>query len=464
MNMNFKSEGLFAVSVNSPPVRSDDDFFEKLKWLMFFRVLFTVLLLASTAVLHLSGQIASLSQPLLILYGLIGALFFLSFVYSILLPRTQRTVLFAFVQIAIDTVVVTLVIFLTGSFSSLFSFLYLVIIIYASMLLFRGGSMVVAALCGIQYGLLVDLEYYRILRPFGVEGGLTAADQPWSFVLYKVITIIVACFAVAFLSGLLAEQNRKTRKELRAMESHVQRVQRMAVVGEMAAGLAHEIKNPLASLTGSIQLLYEELDIDDQHQKLMRIVCREADRLSSLVTDFLMFARPPAGAPRSLNASRAVEEIVDLFARENRGADHIRIHRDLAPDQWVRMDPDHLRQVLWNLLRNASEAIPASGEISVDLFPSREDQVTVRISDNGCGIPEDLLPTIFDPFVTTKAHGTGLGLSIVHRIIESAGGRLDIESRLEKGTVVLLRLVRAAAEAHPEQARDPKSAPPSAVA
>ncbi len=464
MSLSSKSGGRFPLSANSPPVRSDDDFFEKLKWLMFFRVLFTVLLLGSTAVLHVSGQIASLSQPLVILYELIVVLFLLSFAYSILLPRVRRTVLFAFVQIAIDTLVVTLVIFLTGSFSSLFSFLYLVVIIYASMLLFRGGSMVVAALCSIQYGLLVDLEYYGVLQPFGMEGGMAAADHPWSFVLYKVITIIVACFAVAFLSGLLAEQNRRSRKELRAMESHVQRVQRMAVVGEMAAGLAHEIKNPLASLTGSIQLLQEELALDAQHKKLMRIVCREADRLSSLVTDFLMFARPPAGSPRSLNVSRAVEEVLDLFAKELRSAGEIHIRRDIAKEQWVLMDPDHLRQVLWNLLRNASEAIRESGEISVALSSSRDDQVTVRISDSGCGIPEDILPTVFDPFVTTKPHGTGLGLSIVHRIVESAGGRLDIESRPGEGTAVRLRLVRASPEAEPESVREPKSASSSAVA
>jgi two-component system, NtrC family, sensor histidine kinase HydH len=445
------SGGRFLLSANSPPVRSDEDFFEKLKWLMFFRVLFTALLLGSTVVLHLGGRIASPNRPLAVLYGLIVALFSLAFAYSILLPRVRRTVLFAFVQIVVDTLVVTLVIFLTGSFSSLFPFLYLVVIIYASMLLFRGGSMVVASLCGIQYGLLVDLEYYGILRPFGMEGGMTAADHPWSFVLYKVLTIIVACFAVAFLSGLLAEQNRRTRRELQAMESHVQRVQRMAVVGEMAAGLAHEIKNPLASLTGSIQLLHEELALDSQHEKLMRIVCREADRLSSLVTDFLMFARPPTGVPRILNLSLAVGDILDLFEREFPPSREIRIHRDIRDSQWVRMDPGHLRQVLWNLLRNAAEAISGAGEISIRLAPGREGHVVVDVSDNGCGIPPEVLPTIFDPFVTTKPRGTGLGLSIVHRIVESAGGRLDVESRPGEGTRVRLRLRRRDPEAEDER-------------
>jgi two-component system sensor histidine kinase PilS (NtrC family) len=447
------------LSVNSPPVRSDDDFYEKLKWLMFFRVLFTVLLLGSTAVLHWGGQIAHLTTPLLVLYELIAALFLLSFVYSLLLPRLRRTVLFAFVQIAIDTVVVTLVIFLTGSFSSLFAFLYLVVIIYASMLLFRGGSMVVAALCGIQYGILVNLEFYGILEPFAMEEGMTAADHPWSFVLYKVTTIIVACFAVAFLSGLLAEQNRRTRKELRAMESHVKRVERMAVVGEMAAGLAHEIKNPLASLTGSIQLLQDELPLEPQHEKLMRIVRREADRLSSLVTDFLMFARPPAGAPRDLNLSHAVGEIVDLFEREGGKTAEIRLRRDISANQWVRMDPDHLRQVLWNLLRNAAEAIAGPGDISIRLSPGRDGHAVVRISDTGCGIPEPVMPTIFDPFVTTKPHGTGLGLSIVHRIVESAGGRLDIESREGEGTIVRLRLKRSEPDDIPEFADGERGVP-----
>ncbi|MDM8538839.1 histidine kinase dimerization/phospho-acceptor domain-containing protein, partial [Desulfobacterales bacterium HSG17] len=261
---------------NSQPSEPDSDFYHKLKWLMFFRVLFTTLLLGSTIVLQFGEKFFPLSDPLLVLYELIAGLFLLSFIYSVLLPRIKRVVLFAYVQVSIDTLMVTLIIFLTGSFTSLFSFLYLVVIIYASMLLFRKGSMIMAALCSIQYGIMVDMEFYGVITPFGIEDNLTTLNIAWSYVLYKIIIIMVACFAVAFLSGFLAEQARKTQKELRAMEAHVKRVEKMAAVGEMAAGLAHEIKNPLASLRGSIQILIEDVVCDPGNEKLMNIILREA--------------------------------------------------------------------------------------------------------------------------------------------------------------------------------------------
>ena len=119
---------------------------------------------------------------------------------------------------------------------------------------------------------------------------------------------MIACFAVAFLSTLLSEQTRKTKKELQTMEHHVKRVEKMALIGEMAAGLAHEIKNPLASLTGSIQLLKEDMRYDPDHDRLMQIILREADRLSSLASNFLFYARPPAGKVESIELGEVLLE------------------------------------------------------------------------------------------------------------------------------------------------------------
>ncbi len=422
-------------------VEADGDFFHRLKWLMFFRLLFTTLLLGSTIVLQLSEGISPLNRPLFILYGLIIGLFFLCFLYSVLLPHIRQVVLFAYLQIGVDTFAVTLIIFLTGGFSSLFSFLYLVVIIYASMLLFRKGSMIMAALCSIQYGVLVDLEFYGVLTPFGIEEVQAAYHSPWSYVLYKILIIMVACFAVAFLSGFLAEQARKSKKELQALANRVRRVERMAVVGEMAAGLAHEIKNPLASLRGSIQLLQEDVQAESHQARLMNIILREADRLSTLVSDFLLFARPPAGKDEVIDLTSVLTETVLLFGKD-KSCENIHFHREIAPDIWIEMDPGHFRQVIWNLLLNAAEAIPASGRIDIRLYPEREQYAVVEIRDDGCGIPEEMLATVFDPFVTTKATGTGLGLSIVHRIMDSYNSQLDMESKPGAGTVVSLRLKR----------------------
>ncbi|RPJ07908.1 MAG: two-component sensor histidine kinase, partial [Deltaproteobacteria bacterium] len=235
--------------------KRNEDMRLKLKWLMLARVLFTTLLLGSTVVLQLGVAASPLAPGLLVLYGLIASIFCMSFFYTLLLGRVGNVAAFTYVQIGLDTVIVSLIIYVTGNYSSIFSFLYLVVIIYSSMLLYRSGSMVISMLCSAQYAFLVILEYNGVLKPFALEDGLLAGIGDFNQVFYKILITIFGCFAVAFLSSLLAEQARKSRKELWAMEDQVRRVEKMAAVGEMAAGLAHEIKNPLASMTGSIQIL-----------------------------------------------------------------------------------------------------------------------------------------------------------------------------------------------------------------
>jgi len=423
--------------MNQETVTAENEFLHKFKWIMFFRLLFTTILLGSTIIFQLRESPSLLARPLVFIYVLTAAIYLLSFIYSLILRRVKRQLLFAYVQFIIDTVVVTLILYVTGGFSSIFSFLYLVVIIYSSMLLFRRGSMIVAALCSIQYGIMVDLEYFGIFLPFVMEGG--SVDFTWSQALFKIVITMVACFAVAFLSGLLSEQERKTKKELLAMEVQVKRVEKMAVIGEMAAGLAHEIKNPLASLTGSIQLLREDLSDNTDHNKLMQIVLREADRLSSLVNDFLLFARPPMGKREPIELNGAMMETMELFEKDSSSLGNITINKTLIPNVWIEMDSAHLRQVLWNLLLNAAESINGRGRIDIRMIPFKNRHIGVQISDNGCGIPDNMVQSIFDPFFTTKPNGTGLGLSIVHRIVESHNSMLEVESEKDKGTIFTLR-------------------------
>lgn len=425
--------------MNQKTVTAENEFLHKLKWIMFFRLLFTTILLGSTIIFQLRESPSFLARPLVFIYVLTAAIYLLSFIYSLILRRVKRQLLFAYIQLIIDTAVVTLILFVTGGFSSIFSFLYLVVIIYSSMLLFRRGSMIVAALCSIQYGIMVDLEYYGILSPFVIEGGIASVYFTWSQALFKIVITMVACFAVAFLSSLLSEQERKTKKELLAMEAQVKRVEKMAVIGEMAAGLAHEIKNPLASLTGSIQLLREDLSDNTDHNKLMQIVLREADRLSSLVSDFLLFARPPMGKREPIELKGALMETMELFEKDSSSLGSITINKTLIPNVWIEMDMAHLRQVLWNLLLNAAESIDGRGRIDIRMVPFKNRYIGVQISDNGCGIPDNMIQSIFDPFFTTKPNGTGLGLSIVHRIVESHNSMLEVESEKDKGTTFTLR-------------------------
>jgi two-component system sensor histidine kinase PilS (NtrC family) len=312
------------------------------------------------------------------------------------------------------------------------------------MLLPMRGTMVIAALCSLQFGALVELEYFGVINPIGTIGNPLASAYDWRQIFFKLMITMSACFAVAFLGSLLSEQTRKTKEELRTMEGHVRRVEKMAAIGEMAAGLAHEIKNPLAALTGSIQLLKEDMRYDPDHARLMQIILREADRLSSLASNFLFYARPPAGKVEPIELSRALLEIAELFEIDGSDNGRVSTTKNVSSDVWISMDPGHLHQILWNLLLNAAEAIDGEGQIGIEMFPAKNKYACVQISDDGCGITPETLKTIFDPFFTTKPNGTGLGLSIVHRILEAYDAWLNVDSQLNKGTTVTLHFKQIA--------------------
>jgi len=413
---------------------SESDLKNRLKWLIFFRLLFSSLLLGSTIFFQLGESPSPVSRPLLVLYGLIIAIFVLTFIYATMLRGNVFGRRAITAQIILDTFMVTVIISVTGGFTSIFNFLYLVVIIYASILLPRRSTVVTAALCCIQFGILVDLEYFGWLNPFQRLDSQLASAHEWHEVLYKILITMVACFLVALLSSFLSEQTRRSRRELSAMADHVKRVEKMAAIGELAAGLAHEIKNPLASLSGAIQLLKEDMRYDPDHDRLMHIILREADRLSSLTTNFLLFARPPTGKNQTIELEEAVKEATELFQKDVAGQRIIETRTDFEKGLWIEMDPAHLRQILWNLLLNAAESIDAGGRISLRTFSTKNKHASMRISDNGCGMPPDTLQSIFDPFYTTKASGTGLGLSIVQRILDHYDARLDVSSTPGEGT------------------------------
>lgn len=427
-------------------IRKDLQTFEtpsrrKLKWLMFARVVFTLLLLFTTLYFQY-GVENSLFLPFIpFVYPLLGAIFFLSILYALLFHQIVHQQLFATLQIGIDSFIVTLIVMLTGGFFSIFTFLYLVVIIYASMILFLRGGILIALSCSVQYAVLVSLQLFEYV-PMAIAArlGIITYDLDMTNVFSKIVISTLACFAVAILSGMLTEQNRAAQQELRAMESHVKRVEKMAYMGEMAAGLAHEIRNPLASLVGAIQLLKEELHYDPDHQRLMEIVLRETDRLSTLVNDFLLFARPPAGQPKMLDLKSAIEEIIELFVKNRNHGKTYDLVRELTPNINVVMDSSHLSQILWNLLLNAVDAVNDGGTVEIRTFSMKGNEVQIRIKDDGCGISEEIMQSIFNPFFTTKSEGTGLGLSIVHRILEAYDSRLDIQSTLNGGTTASFKL------------------------
>lgn len=230
--------------------------------------------------------------------------------------------------------------------------------------------------------------------------------------------------------------------QFREMEDKVRRQERLASVGSLAAGIAHEIRNPLASLNGSIELLREELVLSEEHRNLMDIVLRETERLNTIITEFLDYARPTAGSAVPVPLAPLVQETVLLFKNSRDYRASIEIRCAVGDDIVVSGDPARLRQVLWNLLINAAQAIVGSGAITVgaDPMPDDADRVAITVSDTGAGMTADQAKMIFDPFYTTKTNGTGLGLAIVYRIVEDHRGVIDVASEPGKGTTFTVKL------------------------
>jgi len=239
--------------------------------------------------------------------------------------------------------------------------------------------------------------------------------------------------------------------KFKEMEEQMKRFDKMAAIGSLAAGMAHEIRNPLASLSGSIQMLKSELSLDEHQEHLMEITLRESERLNALITDFLLFAQPPQIHPFPVEISTLLDETIELFTHSPSFHEGIRLSRPCPGETILAMvDRDQIKQVFWNLLINASQAISDGGEIHIQLEKGNEalwrmtlpflfyrrskEWVRIAISDSGNGIASEEKEKIFEPFYTTKESGTGLGLSIVHKIIENHQGAIKVESEVGRGS------------------------------
>jgi two-component system, NtrC family, sensor histidine kinase PilS len=224
--------------------------------------------------------------------------------------------------------------------------------------------------------------------------------------------------------------------ELRRMEASLRRQSHLASLGELSAGLAHEIRNPLASLSGAVQML-AGASVTAEDARLLDLARRESAHLARLVSDFLLFARPPPPLLREGNLAELVADCCGAFETEAAQKGRT-LSRRIEP-ALARFDPDQMRQVVDNLLRNALEATDHGGRIHVSV-ETRDRASMLIVEDNGPGVPSDAAPHLFEPFFTTKEKGTGLGLALVARIVAAHGGSVDLEPKEEPGARFVVSL------------------------
>jgi two-component system sensor histidine kinase PilS (NtrC family) len=223
---------------------------------------------------------------------------------------------------------------------------------------------------------------------------------------------------------------------IKAMERNVQRTENMAAIGEVAAAIAHEIRNPLAAIFGSVQLLSQLEHLDEDDKRLMSIVLRETENLNLWINDFLAYSRPTPFERDSVDLTAIVDDTLIMF-RQDEDLPNVSINRTGTDNALIWGDQTRLKQVIWNLLKNAAQSMPGGGDIQVDISGNNSGVrrfLQLAVTDCGEGIPPDRVDKVFQPFFTTKDGGTGLGLAIVHRIVEDHEAEISVESEVGKGT------------------------------
>ncbi len=229
--------------------------------------------------------------------------------------------------------------------------------------------------------------------------------------------------------------------ERKRLEEKIKQKEKLAAIGQLAAGIAHEIRNPLASMSGSIQMLSQYVQkMDEEQVKLMNIALRETDRLNDLITEFLEYVRPDIACDEKVNVTNLLEDVLEM-ARMNKNLNkNIIQEKNMDSEIYIKGNFDKLKQVFLNIIINAYHAIDQriNGKIIVSALRHGDD-VEVKIKDNGAGMSEDVKVRIFEPFFTTKPKGSGLGLAIVHKILEAHKADISIQSVENQGTEFTIR-------------------------
>jgi two-component system sensor histidine kinase PilS (NtrC family) len=231
--------------------------------------------------------------------------------------------------------------------------------------------------------------------------------------------------------------------EIRSMEESVRRKDRMAAVGRVAAGLAHEIRNPLGAMRGAIQVLDSDTPKESRQAGLMDIILKESDRLNSIITNFLGYARPAAADFAETNIAETIIDTLTLLKHSPDVREDHELVSDI-PDGSIVISADaaQLKQIFWNLARNAMQAMPGGGKLSVGLVTIPNNRIRITFEDTGVGMSQDQVEQLFEPFSNSTTGGTGLGLSIVYQIVKDHNGVINVRSQEGVGTTITVELPR----------------------
>lgn len=414
----------------------------RLAWLTGLRLLLLTLLLTLTAFFHLRRNVTELESfsGNVVLATLAFAYGFAA-IYAAVLRGGKHLVGLAYTQLVLDQLTWTALVYVSGGAASGATAFYgLTCLTGAIVVGLRGAALAATAGAGFYLGLCSAFAT-GLLRPPPDQNhklyALRLVDMAYPVMLNLLVIMIVT-----LLAGYLAERLRLAGGRLLEATLRAERAEKLAMLGRLAAGLAHEIRNPLGAIVGSIQLVKGAPGLDEESRELCQLIERETARLNDLVSDMLDLARPRPPSLGRVDLARIAQDVVYLAARSGRGSDVDLVYE--GPNALeVTADAGQLRQVLWNLVRNAIQVSSPGAKVTVRV-EDRGDSPLLEISDHGPGIPSEVQSQIFDAFFTTRPAGIGIGLAVVKRIVDDHGWAIEVESEEGKGATFRVELRRAA--------------------
>ncbi len=381
------------------------------------------LFLGAISLFYLRGQTAGAFSSRFAFFT-VAAGFATSAASAAVLRRGRIARELGYAQIVIDQLLWTGFVYISGGVTSGAVSLYGLTCVIGAIVLGWRGALAAFSAAAVSYGALSVALVEHLLFP--------PADQTVSYVVgasevgYPIFANLSGLAIVAGLAGYLADRLRVTGGDLARATARAEEAEQLALLGKIAAGLAHEIRNPLGSIAGSIELLKSSSGLNEEDRQLCDIVQREALRLGDLVGDMLDLSRTRAPDMASTDIAETASEIVKLAKQSGRGRDVNVEYAGLAHLS-VTADAGQTRQLAWNLVRNAVSVSPPGAVVTVTV-ERRNHDATLSVHDDGPGIPEEARVHLFDQFFTTRSHGTGIGLAVVKRILDAHGWNIEIES------------------------------------
>jgi len=400
-----------------------------------YRLAVLTSLLVSALIIQLSSPEA---QPNLPFYYLIFGAYGFSAVFFGLYAAGRGLAAQAYAQVVFDLLMITAFVYLSGGIASSMYFLYLFPIIAASLVVSGRAGFLAASLSAILFGLLVDGVYFGFVPAYRPEHAVRTSLGS------MLVTIFIAWgvfFVIAALMSRLSGSLRRTREALQAAERELLVRERLSEAGRVSASLAHEIRNPLAAISGSVQVLKKELSLGPEQAELMGIVLKESERVSHSLEQFLDFALPAKQVFSVISLTDILDETIKILRGGGELNGRISVAGNFrSTDLHYYGNAGQFKQVFWNLIKNAVKAMPGGGELRIDLLGPQKKDVRIVVADTGRGMTEKDKEHLFEPFYSGFENGRGLGLSIVRRIIDDYDGRIEVRSELHKGTEVVITL------------------------